>query len=193
MSRLIADTPILEAYVRNKFFHDGDAAKDGYTFCYVYGFRAEPVKTPTFQVMTQQGAQWARVPIHMLCEKPCDELPLNLCTWWDCYGYDFTVHRFDFLRGHTCSAHGRDDKMRRGVYRFTVDWEGGFGEVPDQHKQHHIIGLESGQLIAYPNNHLVWHDESWITGIEGKPDWIPHTTSYSVEESLFGRYGGKRK
>ncbi len=192
MSLLIADTPLLEAYVRNEFFYDGQKDKKGFTYCYIFGFRAEPIRALTFQIMTEQGAQWARVPIHMLCWKECEALPLDVCLWWDCYGYEFAVHEFNYLRGHTVSTYGRDTKVRKGTYRFTIDWIGGMGEIPNQHKQHHVIALESGQFIAYPNNRLLWHDESWIVGLgDTKPDWEAHSQAYSVEAGLYGPY--KRK
>lgn len=188
MSTLLADTPTIEAYLRDEFVHDGQKGHGSFTFCYIIGFRAEPARVPTFQVVTEQGAQWARVPLHMLCAKPCAPLPLNEVVWWDCYGYEFAVHQFGFLRGHAVTALCRSGEKRRGVYRLTIDWMGGLGEIADQHKQHHLIALESGQFIAFPNNRLLWHDESWIKGLEGPPDWLPHSESYSVEEGLFGAY-----
>lgn len=191
MSTLIADTPLLEAYVREEFFHDGQKGQGRFAYCYIFGFRAEPKRVPTFQIVTEQGAQWARVPIHMLCWKPCKQLSLQQCVWWDCYGYEFAVHRFEFLRGMAMTAMCRDGKRRRGVYQFTVDWMGGLGEIANQHKQHHVIALESGQFIAYPNNKLLCHDESWIKGLYEAPDWVSNSKSYSVEETLFGPYKGR--
>jgi hypothetical protein len=56
----------------------------------------------------------------------------------------------------------------------------GWSETPDQHKNHHIIVLQTGQLIAYPNNRLVWLDPSWI---EPAPDknWKTPTKAIFVE------------
>ena len=50
----------------------------------------------------------------------------------------------------------------------------------DQHKNHHIIALETGQWIGYPNNRLIWHDESWITPAPNK-EWETPTHNYFVE------------
>jgi len=78
-------------------------------------------------------------------------------------------------------AIGRDGAKRPGVYLFTVFWaNGGWSEISDQSKDHHIIALDGGQWIAYPNNRLLWVDPSWIGG-DVPRDWKSPSTSYSVE------------
>ena len=178
----LVDTPYTACYVRNEFFFDETSGHGEFTEGYVFGFRAEPGCVPLFQVMLENGAQWARVPVHMICSKPCDILPLELSVWWDSYSRNCTVHEFEFLRGHTVKCYGRDKLIRNGNYLFTIDWaEGGWSEIPDQHKNHHVIALETGQWIAYPNNRLVWTDPSWI-----KPspnfNWKSPSKNYSVEK-----------
>ena len=117
----------------------------------------------------------------MICSKPSDPLPVEQSCWWDSYGYEFTVIALPFLKNHAVTALGRDGQIRKGNYLFTVDWmQTGWSETPDQHKNHHIIALESGPWIAYPNNRLVWHDLSWITPAPNK-EWQTPTRSYSVE------------
>ena len=93
MSELIAPTPYTPALVRNSFF---DPNSSEFTRCVAFGFRAEPGCVPMFQIMLDNGAQWARVPIHMLVRKPCEELPIETICWWDCYGYDLASSLFRF-------------------------------------------------------------------------------------------------
>jgi len=177
----LVDTPYTRCFIRQEFFYDEKRGYGDFTEAYVFGFRSEPQRVPMFQVMLANGEQWARVPIHMICSKPCDPLPLDVSVWWDCYSRYCTVHEFAFLRNHAVNCYGRDKQLRRGSYLFTIDWAtGGFSEIPDQHKNHHIISLESGQWVAYPNNKLLWIDDSWI---EGKPsfDWVSPSRVYSVE------------
>jgi hypothetical protein len=101
--------------------------------------------------------------------------------WWDSYGYEFAVHQFSFLKNHKVTALGRDGVIRTGNYLFTLDWmRTGWSETPDQHKNHHIIALQTGQLIAYPNNRLVWLDPSWIAPAPDK-NWKTPTKAISVE------------
>ena len=178
---LLGDTPVTEAYIRDEFLFDECRGHGQFTEAVVFAFRAEPARVPMFSVMLSSGAQWARVPIHKICSKPCDPLPLEQSCWWDCYGYDFEVVCLSFLRGHKVTALGRDGVVRTGTYLFTIDWmKTGWSEIPDQHKNHHIIALETGQWIAYPNNRLIWIDPSWIKPApEG--EWRSPTRSYSVE------------
>ena len=159
----LVDTPYISAYVRNEYLFNEQEGHGDFTPCTVFGFRAEPARVPMFQVMLESGAQWARVPIHMICSKPCEPLPLEVCVWWDSFSRHCTVHEFSFLRNHAVDCMGRDKKIRHGNYLFTIDWcNGGWSEIPDQHKNHHIIVEESGQWLAYPNNRLIWKDPSWI-------------------------------
>ena len=176
-----ADTPYITAYVRNEFLYDQQKGHGEYTLCTVFGFRAEPMRVPMFQIMLESGAQWARIPIHALCSKPCDQLPLRLCVWWDSFSRNCQVKEVPFLRNHRVKAIGRDGVQGGGTYLFTVFWcDGGWSEVPDQSKDHHIIALDDGQWIAYPNNRLLWVDPSWING-EVPRDWHSPSTNYSVE------------
>lgn len=181
MSNLIADTPLFEVMVRSEFFYNEENHFDEFTPAVVFGFRAEPARVPMFQIMTEHGAQWARVPIHMICTKKCEKLSIENSVWWDSYGYDFSLHSFAALKNHYVTALGRDGIIRKGNYLFTIDWmKTGWSEIPDQHKNHHIIALETGQWIAYPNNRLVWHDKSWITPAPSA-EWKTPTKDYFVE------------
>ena len=185
---LIGETPYIPCYVRNEFFHNEESGyESSSTKAIVFGVRAEPSRVPMFQVMLDNGAQWARVPIHMInSNQDCPRLPLELACWWDCSGYEFQVVSFPFLKNHRVNAIGRDGVFRMGTYLFTLDWmKTGWSEIPDQHKNHHIIELDSGQWIAYPNNRLIWQDESWITPLTERPkDWKTPTGIYTVEGIL---------
>ena len=118
-----ADTPYVTAYVRNEFLYDHEKGKGEFTLCTVFGFRAEPMRVPMFQIMLENGAQWARIPIHALCSKPCDPLPLRLCVWWDSFSRNCQVKEVPFLRNHRVKAIGRDGVQGGGAYLF--DYLGG--------------------------------------------------------------------
>ena len=177
----LVDTPYVTAYVRNEFLFDEKSGHGEFSPCTVFGFRSEPARVPMFQVMLECGAQWARMPIHAICSKPCDPLPLNVCVWWDSFSRFCEVREMQFLRNHRVEAYCRDKVLRSGVYLFSVFWaNGGWSEIPDQSKDHHIIALDSGQWVAMPNNKLRWVDPSWINGDLPK-GWKSPSTNYSVE------------
>jgi len=177
----MVDTPYVTAYIRNEFLYDHTQGEGEFTECTVFGFRAEPARVPMFSVMLNNGAQWARTPIHALCSKPCPAMSLQIACWWDSFSRFCDVREMQFLRNHRVKALGRDGVQRPGVYLFSVFWaDGGWSEIPDQSKDHHIIALDSGQWIAYPNNRLLWQDPSWIGG-ELPRGWKSPSTNYSVE------------
>jgi len=177
--RSLGNTPIIDALVRNEFLFDQKQGRGEFTGCYIMGFCAVPGRVPSFQIMLENGSQWARVPIHMLVTEPCDPLPLADLVYWDCYGYEFEVVRLDFLRGMRCRNVLNAAVV--GSYVFTVDWLiEGFSEIPDQHKNHHVIALESGHIAAWPNNRVQWLDPSWIKPIEGNPGYQANSHAWSV-------------
>lgn len=179
----LVDTPYTPAWVRNEFLFNQERGHGEFTECMVFGFRAEPARVPMFQVMLENGAQWARIPIHALCSKPCPEMALPLVVWWDAFSRNCQVKEVAFLRNHRVKAIGRDGVQRLGTYLMTVFWcDGGWSEIPDQSKDHHIIMLDTGQWIAYPNNRLLWYDPSWISG-EVPRGWKSPSTNYTVEGS----------
>jgi hypothetical protein len=118
VSLLLADTPIIECLVRREMFYD-QAKPVGARFQpgYIFGFCGRATHAPAFQVMTDEGAQWARVPLHMLCWKECPAMTLDLLCWWDCFSDEFTVHAFDFLRGQPCTAIDRVGHQARRQLR----------------------------------------------------------------------------
>lgn len=108
------DTPYVTAYVRNEFLYDQQSGHGEFTLCTVFGFRSEPMRTPMFQAMLESGAQWARLPIHSLCSKPCPPMALQLVTWWDSFSRNCQVKEVAFLRNHRVKAIGRDGVHDRG-------------------------------------------------------------------------------
>jgi hypothetical protein len=177
----LVNTPYTPCLVRNEFLCDQKRGHGEFTEATVFAFRAEPARVPMFQLMTAQGAQWARIPIHALATKPCPVMALQLACWWDSFSRHCTVTELKFLRNHRVQAVGRDGIKRPGVYLFTVAWcNGGWAEISNQSKDHHIIALDSGPWIAYPNNKLLWSDPSWIDQ-ELPQGWESPSDNYSVE------------
>lgn len=182
MSRLIADTPFVEVLLRKEFLFDGEKGYGEYEPGYIFAFCARPGRVPAFQVMLHCGAQWAHVPIHMLCTRECRPVGFGIATWWDCFSNDFEVAELALLKNLRCEMRGRDGKTRGGNYLFTVDWQGRWADLPDQHKNHHIIAGADGNLYAYPNNKIRWLDASYTVDLPADvKDWKRNTRAWSAE------------
>ena len=147
-----------------------------------FGFTALEGRLPAFQVMLRDGAQFARLPLTALASGPCEALPATTVCLWDSLSYTCSVHRYAYLTTLVADVFCGDGQERRGRYLFTVDWcQSDYSEMPDQHKCHHFLWLESGQMAAMPNNRLRWHEPSWVKPFTERPDYLVQTTEWTTE------------
>ncbi len=78
---------------------DGDygGEAEGYEKCIIFGVTSVPSRMLSFSIMCEGGAQWARIPLHMLFhEKPrgkwlSTDHAISDLQCWDCYGVDFSL------------------------------------------------------------------------------------------------------
>jgi len=135
----------------------------------VFGVTSIPSRALMFSILCETGAQWARIPLHMLRhELPKLDAPvheLNELQMWDCHGWDFSVNRYEYLREMSCEYRKRDGSMVPASYWFTLDHtDNGYSNYPPEHKCYHLLLLDdgSGQIAAQPNNRILWKDDSWV-------------------------------
>ncbi len=154
-------------YVRPQFVQGLSAAMGPLIPCAIFGICSVPGRALTFHVLLENGAQYARVPLHGLThrEQIDQPLPLPALQAWDCFGYDMAVHRYAYLAERDVEVRLSEpcaSQTMVGQYCCTVDWyDNGYSDTPDQHKCAHIIALENGQFAAMPNNRLRWYDASF--------------------------------
>lgn len=136
--------------------------------CIVFGVTSVPSRALHFSIMTDAGSQWARIPLHKLRHtEPDAGAPLHHLSAlqsWDCHGWDFSVHAYEYLREMGCQFRTRDGLMVQASYWFTLDHtDNGFSQYPSEHKCYHLLLLEdgSGQIAAQPNNRILWRDDSF--------------------------------
>jgi len=190
---LLGDVPTQIAYLDTSFLHDLYPGSTG-DFIPVEIFSAVsiPRRCLMFNVMSEWGAQFARVPIHYLSfvSKPTTSYPLDWLQLWDSYSYYFTVGRFEYLKNASAYIVLKDKNKHIGKYAFTIDWcngedyKLGYSEIASGHKCAHIIWGEGGQLFAQPNNRVIWRDSgAWISKKlpEESKDWKVFSKEFSVE------------
>jgi hypothetical protein len=180
---LVSDFPITYCLVRNEFLYDQDPIMIGrFTEAAIIGIVALEGRAPLFTVMLRNGALWARLPLHALTFERNVALPLSTLCLWDCLSYDVTVHQYAYLQTLRADVFCADGVMRPGRYLATLDWcKSDYSEMPDQHKQHHLIVLDGGHLAAYPGNRLRWPEPSWIKPFTEKPAYKVVTTEWTTE------------
>lgn len=160
----------LYGYVRSEILHGLDPEYIGPSeACVIFGVTSIPSRALHFSILCESGAQWARIPLHMLLHQlpepgaPRHDLPDLQC--WDAHGWDFAVTQYDYLREMGCSYRTTDGRMLPASYWFTLDHtDNGYSQYPPEHKCYHLLLLEdgSGQIAAMPNNRILWRDDSFV-------------------------------
>lgn len=182
MPHLIADVPFTYCLVRDEFMYDQQQGHGDYTEACIFGVVALDGRAPMFTAMIRNGAQWARLPLHAFCFKPCDPLPLTALCMWDCLSYDVTPHQYAYLSTLRADVFCGDGITRGGDYLFTLDWcKSHYSEMPDQHKQHTLLRLDTGHIAAMPGNRLRWREPSWIQPYDGRPGYKVNTHVWTAE------------
>ena len=157
----------LYGYVASEILYALDPNKKGqFEPCVIFGITSIPSRVLHFSVMCESGAQFARVPIHMLrwIEPNRAPRPLGDLQCWDCYGWSFSVTQFEYLREIGCDYRTPSGEIVPAWYWFTLDHtDNSFSQAPQQHKCYHLLRLEdgTGQIAAMPNNRILWRDESF--------------------------------
>lgn len=177
--------PCIEVYVARWAVTDGKE-KEGSERGWLYGAKAPKHKALQFHVLLESGASYWGLPISAL--KTTDEgghLSLSDAQLWSNISTHISVVEFDFIRRMSCSVRLRNGNTEKGIYRFTIDYEGqgDLSDTPNEHKCAHIIELDSGHLVAYPNNRVVFNDASLVKGGAKNKGYKINTTEYLIDET----------
>lgn len=111
-----------------------------------------------FSVLLESGALYTGLPINAITN--AEPLPLNLAQAYDCIGSSIEVITLDLLRYMECSVKFFNGEVRKGLYLFSIDFvdENGLARHPVQWKQFHVIKLDDGALVAYPQYRIQFLD-----------------------------------
>lgn len=178
----------LYGHVCAEILHGLDPAYVGkFEPCVIFGITSIPSRALHFSILCESGAQWARIPLHMLrWEMPEREpRPLGDLQCWDSHGWDFSVTRYEYLREMGCQYRTPEGEMIDAFYWFTLDHtDNGFSQYPPEHKCYHLLRLEdgSGQIAAMPNNRILWRDKSWVKSGHRLDYKVMHETTWHAEE-----------
>jgi hypothetical protein len=187
----IGSIPLMKVKVRKQYLYNLEKGFGEYDDAMVFGVTCAQGRAPVFHAMMPNGAIYYRMPLMAFCtDEKASELTSAQTYFWDSFSYYFTVHRYAYLRDMDCNVWIKDDVWRPGSYKFTIDWVEPDGdiplmdcEIPDEHKCHHIIELEDGNFVAYPNNRILWKEASFVVRDE-IPDYKTNTTIWYGEEGF---------
>lgn len=181
-------------YVCKEILHGLDPQYVGqFEPCVIFGVTSIPSRALHFSILCESGAQWARIPLHMLrWELPDEETatlrpprPLQELQAWDCHGFDFSVTQYEYLREMGCQYRTPEGEMVDAYYWFTLEnTADGFSLYPPETKCFHHLKLEdgTGQIAAMPNNRIIWKDKSFVVPGHKLDYKVMHETTWHAEE-----------
>jgi hypothetical protein len=158
---------------------DGGKVADNFTEANLIAVTSISNGILAFTVHLETGALWSRLPINALFIRRFNAnatpsvMSLDLAQPYSCLEGDINVIAHPYLKNYevTIFEGGKRNQPRKGHYLFTVDYLGtGLAEDPVQFKTHNVCCLDTGELIAYPNNYLLFTD-SYFTVSESPPQY----------------------
>jgi hypothetical protein len=151
-----------------------------------------PGQAALFQVLFDNGVMRDKLPSHALLTEPKlpeVDLPFHYLQIWNCFSYTFTLTHLSYVYDTKVEVYMKDKKFHTGSYYATINWGSNdlntdltLAEDPLEHKSHHIILLDSGQIALQPNNRIKWFEPSFVTKpFPEKPDYDANTDFYNCE------------
>lgn len=166
MSKVISSLPKHQyVYVDSSFILEENI---GFIPAVWFGLVSIPSRMWGCNVMLECGAVYRNVPPHAISfdKNPHMYWTEDMAQMWDCYGYDFSLHEYTYLKGLDCNVKIKDMNFL-GSYLFTAaPFEDGFSNYPGQSKEFMFIKLYNGRLTIQPTNRVVFTEKSFTDGSE---------------------------
>jgi hypothetical protein len=183
----------LKVWVRNEYFYQNKKGHGDLTEGVIISVRCMPGQAALFQVLLNNGVMRDKLPAHALLTEPKipnPDLPFHYLQLWNCFSYNFTLLHLSYVYDTPVEVFMKDKKMHTGNYFCTINWGSNdynldltCAEDPMEHKSHHVILLENGQIALQPNNRIKWSDPSFVTKEFPKtPDYLVNNEFYNCEE-----------
>ena len=182
----------LKVFVRNEYLYQHTKGHGEFTPGIIISVRCMPGQAALFQVLLENVALRDKLPSHALLTEPKTpnpDLPFHFLQLWNCFSYNFTVMSLSYLYDTPVEVYMKDHKFYKGNYFGTINWGSNdlntdltLAEDPKEHKSHHIILLENGQIALQPNNRIKWSEPSFVTKpFPEKPDYLVCNEWYNCE------------
>ena len=183
----------LKVYVRDEYMYQHKKGQGNFTEGIVISVRCMPGQVALFQVLLDNGVMRDKLPSHALLTNPITpkpDLPFHYLQIWNCFSYNFTLLQLNFVKDAPVEVYMKDRKWYSGKYFATINWGANdmntdisLAEDPMEHKSHHIIMMNNGQLALQPNNRIKWSEPSFVTNpFPDKPDYLVCNEFYNSED-----------
>ena len=193
MAYLNVSTPPIYCKVRKEYLYDFKLHRGESEDCVIFGFASITGRAVLFHIMLPNGAVYYRLPISAFFQKrfsrsEVPDMSVDSLQLWNCFSYYPSINCFSFLDGQRGKFFGKDKKLYKAEYLFTIDWaspeanilDTDHSEIPQEHKCGHILALDNGNYACQPNNRILWNIPSYTTS-SAVPDYKVQTTIWNVE------------
>jgi hypothetical protein len=182
----------MKVFVRNEYMYQGKKGHGEFSPAVIVSVRCMPDSNLLFQVLLDNGVLRDKLPPHALLTKPelpKPDLPFHYLQLWNCFSYNFTVIKLGYLSSSRVDVYMKDHKWYPGEYHSTINWGSNdmncditLSEDPMEHKSHHIILLDNGQIAVQPNNRVRWYEPSFVTEeFPERPDYLVNKDEFNSE------------
>jgi len=186
MPELVENIPPVQCLVRSEYLHNLEHGHGEYEECFWVTAKSIPSRALYIEsYISEYGALYDKLPISAYCWKPVENpLSLSQLQMWDCLSYSIVCIEKSFMRDRECTVMIPNSSMSlAGQYLFTLDsyGSGTLAETPNEHKSYNFIKLENGQFGAYPNNRILWKDNSFTPEKQKTPTFKTSTHYFFCE------------
>jgi len=182
----------LKVFVRNEYMYQFKRGHGEFTEGVIISIRCMPGQAVLFQVLLDNGVMRDKLPSHALlteAELPNPDLPFHYLQIWNCFSYRFTLTQLSYVYDTNVDVYMKDRQWHKGTYYATINWGSNdintditLAEDPLEHKSHHIILLDNGQIALQPNNRVRWYEPSFVTKeFPSKPDYLVNNSWFNCE------------
>lgn len=182
----------LKVFVRNEYMYQFERGKGEFTEGVIISVRCLPGQAALFQVLLNNGVMRDKLPSHALMtidKLPSPDLPFHYLQIWNCFSYNFTITQLSYVYDTKVEVFMKDKNWYKGSYYATINWGSNdvntditLAEDPLEHKSHHIILLDNGQIALQPNNRIKWSEPSFVTKpFPEKPDYLVNNEYFNCE------------
>jgi hypothetical protein len=182
--------PHFYALVRAEYLYNLESHQGQFHPCLVFGVDSIEGHAVGFDILTDFGGQFARLPISALVHKAAAPyMPLSTLELWNNFSYDVEAHEYAALRQLRVKVWlGTKRKPTMGEYMFTLSWKGSpYAEQSGEggFKRGHVIKLDNGCYAIQPNNRLQWFEPSFVTKkMPERPDFKTNSHVWNAENRV---------
>lgn len=159
----ILDFPRLHAWIDLQYLTNNE--KQGRVEGYVFAVTLIESRPLLFTVHLVDGAVYSRIPLDAIAWKK--EPKENSFDRWGAISSHAQIIQHAYLKDYQCELRSRKYGAR---YFCTIDYlDGGFAQDPEQHKTTNIMLGDRGNILALPNNEILFLDDHFTTKQKNLP------------------------